>query len=125
VCRPRTHRRRFLALWTQIAERYAELPSTVRFELLNEPHGRLTGQRWNDLMAEALAVVRDGNPHRDVIVGPAKMNTIAGLDDLELPDDDRLLVTPKGRNVECPVVTVPATSVRGGRRRRRDGGRAA
>ena len=55
---PAAHRRRFLALWTQIAERYTELPSTVSFELLNEPHRRLTGQRWNDLLADALAVVR-------------------------------------------------------------------
>ena len=70
-----------------------ELPSTVRFELLNEPHLRLTGQRWNDLLAEALAVVCDSNPHRDLIVGPAAMNTIAGLADLELPDDDGLIVT--------------------------------
>jgi endoglucanase len=90
---PAPHRRRFLALWTQIAERYAELPSTVRFELLNEPHRRLTGQRWNDLLAEALAVVRDSNPHRDVVVGPAEMNTLAGLSDLELPEDNRLIVT--------------------------------
>lgn len=90
---PAGHRERFLALWNQIGERYAELPSTVRFELLNEPHLRLRGPRWNDLLAEALAVVRDSNPHRDVIVGPAAMNTIAGLADLDLPDDDRLIVT--------------------------------
>ena len=90
---PTVHRERFLALWSQIAERYAELPSTVRFELLNEPHGRLTGGRWNDLLVEALAVVRDSNPDRDVIVGPAAMNTVAGLGDLELPDDDHLVVT--------------------------------
>jgi endoglucanase len=90
---PAAHRKRFLALWTQIAERYADSPSTVRFELLNEPHRCLTGARWNDLLAEALAVVRDSNAHRDVIVGPAAMNTIAGLTDLELPDDNRLIVT--------------------------------
>ena len=90
---PAVHRQRYLALWTQIAERYADSPSTVRFELLNEPHMSLTGARWNDLLAEALAVVRDSNAHRDVIVGPAAMNTIAGLADLELPDDDRLVVT--------------------------------
>jgi endoglucanase len=94
VCaEPVAHRRRFLALWTQIAERYAELPSTVRFELLNEPRQRLSGQRWNDLLAAAVEVVRARNPDRDVIVGPAEMNTIAGLTDLELPDDARLIVT--------------------------------
>ena len=89
---PVAHRGRFLALWTQVAERYAALPPTVRFELLNEPHQRLTGQRWNDMLAAALAVVRDRNPYRDVVVGPAEMNTIAGLTDLELPDDDHLIV---------------------------------
>ncbi len=90
---PAAQRDRFLALWTQIGARYAELPPTVRFELLNEPHSHVTGRRWNDLLAEALTVVRVSNPHREVVVGPAAMNTIAGLDDLELPDDDRLLVT--------------------------------
>ena len=83
---------RFLALWAQIGARYAGLPATVRFELLNEPHQQLTAQRWNGLLAEALTVVRRHNPDREVIVGPAAMNTITGLADLELPDDDRLLV---------------------------------
>jgi endoglucanase len=90
---PAAHHDRFLALWTQIGERYAALPPTVRFELLNEPHQQLTGQRWNELLAAALTVVRDSNPGRDVVVGPAARNTIAGLADLELPDDDRLIVT--------------------------------
>jgi endoglucanase len=90
---PTGHRNRFLALWSQIGERYAELPPSVRFELLNEPHGLLSGQRWNDLLAEGLAVVRDSNPLRDVVVGPAARNTIAGLAELDLPDDNRLIVT--------------------------------
>ena len=89
---PGAHRGRFLALWTQVAERYAALPPTVGFELLNEPHQRLTGQRWNDMLAAALAVVRASNPHRDVLVGPAEMNTVAGLTELQLPDDDHLVV---------------------------------
>jgi endoglucanase len=94
VCaQPAAHRRRYLALWTQIADRYADLPSTVTFELLNEPHRRLTGGRWNELLAAALAVVRDRSRVRDVIIGPAEMNTIAGLTDLQLPDDPHLIVT--------------------------------
>jgi endoglucanase len=90
---PDGHRDRFLALWTQIGERCAELPATVVFELLNEPHDRLTARRWNQLLVDALAVVRDSNPDRDVLAGPADRNTIAGLADLDLPDDDRLIVT--------------------------------
>jgi endoglucanase len=90
---PDGHCDRFLALWTQIGERYAGLPPTVVFELLNEPHDRLTARRWNQLLVDALAVVRDSNPDRDVLAGPADRNTIAGLADLDLPDDDRLIVT--------------------------------
>ena len=90
---PAAHRDRFLTLWTQIGDRYADLPGTVRFELLNEPHLSLTGAVWNELLAEAITVIRERNPHRDVIVGPAAMNTIAGLADLQLPNDDQLIVT--------------------------------
>jgi endoglucanase len=90
---PDAHRDRFLALWAQIGERYAGLPATVVFELLNEPHGRLSGRRWNQLLADALAVVRDSNPERNIVAGPAHRNTIAGLAELELPDDARLIVT--------------------------------
>lgn len=89
---PAAHHDRFLGLWTHIAEHYAALPATVRFELLNEPHDQLFGQRWNDVLAETVSVVRASNPDRELVVGPAMMNTIAGLDDLELPDDDRLVV---------------------------------
>ncbi len=90
---PDAHRERFLALWAQIGERYAGLPTTVVFELLNEPHGLVSGRRWNELLADALAVVRNSNPERDVVAGPAHRNTIAGLAELELPDDERLIVT--------------------------------
>jgi endoglucanase len=90
---PAAHRDRFLALWARIAERYAGLPPTMRFELLNEPHDQLTAERWNQLLVDALAVVRASNPDREVVVGPADRNTIAALDDLELPDDDRLVVS--------------------------------
>jgi len=80
-------------MWTQVGERYAGLPPTVTFELLNEPHDQLAGRRWNELLTDALRVVRETNPDRDVVAGPADRNTIAGLTDLELPDDDRLVVT--------------------------------
>jgi len=90
---PAAHHDRFLGLWTQIAEHCAALPANVRLELLNEPHDQLFGQQWNDLLAETVSTVRASNPDRELVVGPAMRNTIAGLGDLELPDDDRLVVT--------------------------------
>jgi endoglucanase len=84
---------RFLALWSQIARRYADADPRLTFELLNEPHEPMGAERWNDLLAAALAVVRASNPGRAVLVGPVHWNTIDGLGALRLPADDRLVAT--------------------------------
>ena len=43
-----------LALWQQIAEHYQSYPPTLVFELLNEPHDKLTADKWNPILAEAI-----------------------------------------------------------------------
>jgi len=84
---------RFLALWKQIADRYKDRPSHVVFELLNEPHDKLTDERWNELFPKALALIRESNPERIVIVGPGHWNNVDSLAKLMLPQDERLIVT--------------------------------
>src|SRR5262245_35920873 len=39
---------RLLGLWKQIAERYREKSDRLIFEVLNEPHEKLTDELWND-----------------------------------------------------------------------------
>jgi len=90
---PAEHRPRFLALWQQIAARYAGHSGRLCFELLNEPRGHLTAARWNAVLAEALAVVRAVNPERTVIIGPAEMNSLEALAELSVPGDDHLIAT--------------------------------
>jgi endoglucanase len=91
---PAGHRERCLAIWRQVAGHYRDAPPTVLFELLNEPNGALTASLWNDLLVEALAVVRQSNPDRSVVIGPAQWNSAAALPSLELPaDDEHLIVT--------------------------------
>jgi endoglucanase len=89
---PREQLPRFLGLWRQIAARYASLPGRLCFELLNEPCAAMTAKAWNEVIPLALAVIRERDPGRAVIVGPARMNDIGALPELELPDDDRLVV---------------------------------
>ena len=84
--------RRFLAMWTQIAEHFRAAPATLAFELYNEPHGRLA-PRWNDLMSRALRVVRASNPERVVVVGPTQWNSARGLVDFTMPPDANLVLT--------------------------------
>ncbi|MEM7134903.1 MAG: glycoside hydrolase family 5 protein [Chloroflexota bacterium] len=90
---PNAHSERFLALWSQIANRYQNEPPTLLFELLNEPHNALSSSRWNELLAAGIAQVRQTNPTRAIIVGPVQWNSISELPWLELPNDPNLIVT--------------------------------
>ncbi|MBC7236086.1 MAG: glycoside hydrolase family 5 protein [Chloroflexi bacterium] len=91
---PEAHRERFLALWRQIAAHYQDSPDTVLFELLNEPNGALNAMLWNDYLAEAIAIIRQTNPSRVIIIGPTEWNSHAALVTLKLPENDpHLLVT--------------------------------
>lgn len=86
-------RAKLLAFWQQVAPRYAKEPRNVAFELLNEPHDKLNGEPWNDLLVQALSTVRQTNPTRIVVVGPTHWNSLADLPLLKLPPDPNLLVT--------------------------------
>jgi endoglucanase len=89
---PEGERARFLSLWQQVAEHYRDAPATVLFEVLNEPHDRLTQSKWNDALAAVLPVIRASNPHRTLIVGGADWNSRRMLWSLALPKDDRNLI---------------------------------
>lgn len=86
-------RTKLSAFWRQVAPRFAHAPRSVAFELLNEPHDKLNGEVWNGLFAEELAIVRQTNPTRIVVVGPTHWNSLKDLSLLKLPADPNLLVT--------------------------------
>ena len=90
---PWGNKNRYLAIWKQIAEHYQNAPSTVLFELLNEPHDQLDAGLWNQYFVESLAVVRATNPGRDVIVGPVFWNSHLWLSSLDIPADEHLIAT--------------------------------
>lgn len=90
----RGHSERFIALWRQIAEHYADAPDSVLFELLNEPHDGLTSRAWNAIVPAAIAAIRPSNPTRNLIVGPGNWYNISQLNALSLPaEDGHLIVT--------------------------------
>jgi endoglucanase len=78
--------------WVQVGARYRDTPNTVLFELLNEPHALLTPEVWNGLLADMIKVVRETNPERTLVIGPASWNSLSELDELRLPEDDRNIV---------------------------------
>lgn len=83
-----------VAFWRQLSAHYRQQPQSVAFEILNEPHGAITAERWNSLAATGLSVIRANNPDRTVVIGPAQSNNYKSLQDLQLPSADRnILVT--------------------------------
>ena len=89
---PNGHKERFIAIWKQIAEHYKDYPQTLLFEFLNEPQGKLGIGEWNALLKDTLAVVRQSNPDRMIVIGPANFNDIYKIKTLELPKDDRNII---------------------------------
>ena len=89
---PAKHRERLLALWSQISEHYQDQPNELLFEILNEPNGSMRADQWNPILADTLAVIRETNPERNVIIGAPSWNKINTLSQLELPEDDRHII---------------------------------
>ncbi|MCH2211589.1 MAG: glycoside hydrolase family 5 protein [Fuerstiella sp.] len=79
-------------IWTCIAREFFGYPNQLYFELLNEPHGKLTTQQWNQMFPQILQQIRQRHPTRCVIVGPGEWNSHRELPQLRLPVEDRLLI---------------------------------
>ncbi len=89
---PEKHQERFLSLWSQIATRYKDLPSTVMFEPLNEPNTKLTPEKWNALIPQIVDVIRMTNPHRPLVLGVANWSNVEYTPQLILPSEDPHLI---------------------------------
>ena len=76
----------------QVARRYQNQPKSLMFELLNEPHNRLDDERWQDAFPQLLKAIRDSNPDRIILIGPAHSNGVDRLDKIQLPPQDRRII---------------------------------
>ncbi|MES1156220.1 MAG: cellulase family glycosylhydrolase, partial [Alphaproteobacteria bacterium] len=88
---PTACRAKLGAFWSQVSAHYANSPPNVMFELLNEPNHAMDVQ-WNSVLADMLAIVRQTNPTRNVVIGPVFWNNIDYLDRLQLPENDRHII---------------------------------
>ena len=89
---PDAKKEMFLSFWRQVAPRYKDKPDNVIFEILNEPNQKLTVDMWNNFLVEAMGIIRQTNPGRTLIIGPANWNGIESLKTLKLPENDRNII---------------------------------
>lgn len=90
---PDGQKERFLAQWKQISVFFKDYPDSLLFEILNEPNGNMTAEKWNIFAADALATIREDNPDRIVLIATPEWGGIAGLPYLQLPDDENIILT--------------------------------
>ncbi len=90
---PAGQKDRFLSMWGQISEFFKDYPDSLLFEILNEPHGNLTADKWNELIPEVLDTIRINNPDRIVMIGMPEYGGLGGLPSLEIPDDENIILT--------------------------------
>lgn len=88
---PDGHSERLVALWQQIAKRYASQPETLIFELLNEPCKNLNPVKLNALHKRLITAVRQTNPTRIIMVDSYFWANTNYLRTLELPQDPNLV----------------------------------
>ncbi|MCL2600345.1 MAG: glycoside hydrolase family 5 protein [Treponema sp.] len=82
--------KRFVSLWREIAGRYKGEGDNLIFELMNEivdPHG----DTWNGIARRAIEGIREIDTARYILLGGPYYNSAAGLDTLELWNDERVL----------------------------------
>ncbi|WP_304232017.1 cellulase family glycosylhydrolase [Jiulongibacter sediminis] len=84
---------RFLSQWSQIGDFFKDYNERLLFEVLNEPHGNLSPEKWNSYFAEALEVIRETNPDRAVLIGVAQYGGLGALPQLKIPNDPNLILT--------------------------------
>ena len=94
IADPSAHTPHFLALWRQIAERFAEAPASLLFEPLNEPNGRAwDGARLTDLQCAVIAAIRESNATRTIVLGPGNWQSIDALERWRPPTAENIAVS--------------------------------
>lgn len=80
---------RIKSLWRQIAERYKDISNDMLyFDLLNEPNNRLGADGLNKLHAELIAIIRQTNPGRTLLVGTPNLGQSWTLGELTFPEGE-------------------------------------
>lgn len=84
----KAYRDRFIALWEQLAQRYAKYEGHVAYELLNEVTDQSFIDVWNECVKECIAAIRKHAPGIPVLVGSYWNNSAESVKDLDAPYDE-------------------------------------
>ena len=85
---------KFYSIWEQIATNFKEYSNHLYFELLNEPEGNLSAEKWNVIQLETIRRIRAIQNDRWIIITGAPDGLSASLYSIILPDNtDYIMAT--------------------------------
>lgn len=82
---------RVVADWAALAAHLRNAHRAVSFELMDAPNARITDAAWSRLAEELRLAIRQSNPDRVLIIGPAQRYHPAHLVHLDLPPDPHIV----------------------------------
>ena len=82
---------RFYRLWDMISEAFGDDPDHIMFDLLNEITDKKVLPEWQKIAAECISRIRKNAPRNLILVGSYNYNDVRAIEDLTLPEDDRLV----------------------------------
>ncbi len=90
---PTANATRFTEMWRQIGVAFKDEPSTVYFELTNEPNTNLTEANNVAVQGPALTAVRASNPTRTVVIDGPNYASLDSMIGEALPSDAHIVTT--------------------------------
>ncbi len=87
-----TAQEKFFALWRDLSAELRKYPaSLVAYELMNEPVAD-DAEQWNKLVEVLVRQVRRDEPHRTIVIGSNKWQSVDTFDKLRIPPGDRDII---------------------------------
>ena len=90
---PAGHADELYMIWKTISERFMDYPSSVIFEILNEPNTQLDTKTYNQYQNECINIIRKTNPTREIVISGGSWGGYNDLMDLEIIDDPNLVLS--------------------------------
>ena len=83
---------RFFQCWRDLSKELRNYPvEDVAYELMNEPVAD-DPEDWNKLVEKTIAIIRQAEPSRKIVVGSNRWQSAATFDQLRFPANDRNLI---------------------------------
>ncbi len=83
---------KFFALWRDLSAELKKYPvSLVAYELMNEPVAD-DAEQWNKLVEVLVRQIRQDEPHRKIVLGSNRWQSVDTFDKLRIPPGDRDII---------------------------------